>query len=146
MTTTTAVAHHSAANNHASLAESAPENIGPKKPPEMVLFVACISMASNTLPRVLLKTQVKTTVHETMNTMSDQGTSPTTISGRCQKAHSTPRIRLANNADRPTCRRGRAYPLQPGSSQLPPKPGMRSRMKNVEKRPVQPPNSTAEGA
>src|SRR5215212_5385622 len=37
-------------------------------------------------------------------------------SGRCHEAMSTPRMKLAKSADLLDCSRGRAYPLQPGSS------------------------------
>src|SRR5215207_5383991 len=37
---------------------------------------------------------------------------------------STPRIRAAKSAERPDCRRGKAKPRQPGSSQAPPRPGI----------------------
>ena len=107
-TTTIATATQSAASSHDSLTESAPENIGPKKLPEMVLFIACITMAINTLPLALLNTQAKTTDAAIISTMSDQLTYPTNISGRCQKAQSNPRIKLANSAERPTCSRGKA--------------------------------------
>src|SRR5215207_818487 len=108
ITTAIATTHHTTASNHDCLTESAPENIGEKKLPEMVLFMACISMTISTLPLALLNTQVNTTDTAMTSTRSDQLTSPTTISGRCQKAQSTPRIRLATSAERPDCRRGRA--------------------------------------
>src|SRR5215203_7427568 len=59
---------------------------------------------------------------------------------------STPRIRLAKSAERPDCRRGKAKPLQPGSSHAPPRPGMRRTAKKIGKRPVQLPSSAEEGA
>src|SRR5215212_3423280 len=107
-TTTIATAHHSAANSHACLTESTPENIGLKKLPEMVLFMACISMRINTLPLALLNTQLKTITKPRRNITSDQWISPTSISGRCHTTIPIQRIRLAKSADRPTCRRGRA--------------------------------------
>src|SRR5918997_5735599 len=75
-----------------------PENIGPMKLPEMVLFMACISMMINTLPLALLNTQLKTITKPMMNTLSDQWTIPTIISGRCHTATPTQRIRLAKSA------------------------------------------------
>src|ERR671910_361451 len=102
-TTTIATAHHSAANNHASLTESAPENIGLMKLPSMVLFMACISMRINTLPLALLNTQLKTITKPMPNTMSDQWISPTKKSGRCQTVINTERIKLAKSAERPVC-------------------------------------------
>jgi hypothetical protein len=101
-TTMIATAHHSTASSHDCLTESTPENIGEKKLPEMVLFIACINMAISTLPLALLNTHAKTTDTAITSTMSDQLISPTTMSGRFQKAHSTPRIRLAESAERPT--------------------------------------------
>jgi hypothetical protein len=107
-TTTIATAHHSTASSHDCLTESAPENIGEKKLPEMVLFIACIIIAINTLPSALLNTQANTTDTAITSTMSDQLICPTTMRGRCQKAHSTPRIRLAESAERSACSCGRA--------------------------------------
>ena len=46
-------------------------NIGEKKLPETVLFAACITMMINTLPRALLKTQLKTIVPAKISTMSE---------------------------------------------------------------------------
>src|SRR5919112_1041300 len=70
-TTTIATAHHTAASNHPSLTESPPENIGKMKVPDMALFVACISMMTNTLPLALLNTQLKTTTAPMIVTMSE---------------------------------------------------------------------------
>src|SRR5829696_1826229 len=146
MTTTIATTHHVAASIHDCLTESAPENMGEKNWPEMVLFIACIIMMISTLPLALLKTQLKMITAPMISTMSDQWTSPTTISGTCHPAMSTPRIRAAKSAERPACRRGSAKPLQPGSSHAPPRPGIRSAMAKPGKRFVQPPRSAAEGA
>src|SRR5919112_425118 len=107
-TTTTATAHHNAASSHDSLTESAPENIGEKKLPEMVLFMACSSITISTLPSALLNTQATTTDTAITSTRSDQLICPTTISGRCQNAHSTPRMRLANRAECSVCSWGKA--------------------------------------
>src|SRR5918995_282665 len=107
-TTTIATTHHSAAYSHANRTESAPENIGPMKLPEKVLFMACLSMMISTLPLALLNTQLKTITKPKMNTISDQGISPTIISGKCHTVTPTQRIRLAKSAERPTCSRGRA--------------------------------------
>jgi hypothetical protein len=69
--TTIATTHHTTASNHDCLTESAPENIGEKKLPEMVLFEACISMMISTLPRALLNTQLKTITAAMISTTSE---------------------------------------------------------------------------
>src|SRR5829696_6246230 len=71
MTTTIATAHHTAASIHDCLTESAPENMGEKKLPEMVLFMACIIMMISTLPLALLNTQLRTSVAPMIDTMSE---------------------------------------------------------------------------
>jgi len=58
------------ASNHDWLIESAPENIGEKKP-KAALFAACISMMISTLPLALLNTQLKTITAATISTMSE---------------------------------------------------------------------------
>src|SRR5215210_544897 len=148
MTTATATAHHTAASSHDCLTESAPEKAsGEMKLPETVLNMAWKSMTISTLPPVPLYTHVSTSVQARMITMSHPPICPVaTTSGRCHRAHTAPRIRLATSAERPACRLGRANPLQPGSSHVPPIPGIRSTTAKVEKRPVQPPRSAAEGA
>src|SRR5215210_4036293 len=148
MTTATATAHHTAASSHDCLTESAPEKAsGEMKLPETVLNMAWKSMTISTLPPVPLYTHVSTSVQARMITMSHPPICPVaTTSGRCHRAHTAPRIRLATSAERPACRLGRANPLQPGSSHAPPIPGIRSATAKVEKRPVQPPISAAEGA
>src|SRR5687768_18382907 len=75
---------------------------------------------------------------------SIQMCSPVTTNGRCQKAHSTPRIRLAMSAEYRNCSRGRAYPLKTGSSHVPAKPGIKSDNKNSSKKLDQPPKSATE--
>src|SRR5215213_15304 len=80
-----------------------------------------------------------------MNKMASiQICSPVTTNGRCQKAHSTPRIRLAMSAEYRNCSRGRAYPLKPGSSHVPARPGIKSDNKNSSKKLDQPPKSATE--
>lgn len=71
MTTTIATVHHSATSSHPCLTQSAPENMAEKKPPEITLFMLCISMAINTHPLVLLNTHVNTTVQATMTNGSE---------------------------------------------------------------------------
>src|SRR5829696_1867339 len=147
MTTATDNAHHTAASSHDCLTESAPEKAsGEMKLPETVLNMAWKSMTISTLPPVPLYTHVSTSVQAMMITMSHPPICPFARSGRCHRAHTAPRIRLATSAERLACRRGRAKPLQPGSSHVPPIPGIRSTRAKVEKRPVQPPRSAAEGA
>src|SRR5918997_2903742 len=147
-TTATATAHHTAASSHDCLTESAPEKAsGEMKLPETVLNMAWKSMTISTLPPVPLYTHVSTSVQARMITMSHPPICPVaTTNGRCHRAHTAPRIRLATSAERPACSLGRANPLQPGSSHVPPAAGIRSTKAKVEKRPVQPPRSAAEGA
>src|SRR5918998_2420138 len=116
-TTATATAHHTAASSHDCLTESAPENIGEMKLSETVLNMAWKSMTISTLPPVPLYTHVSTSVQAMMFTMSHPPICPVaTTNGRCHRAHTAPRIRLATSAERPACRRGRAKPLPPRSS------------------------------
>src|SRR5918994_735709 len=76
MITTIATTHHSPPRSHARFTESTPENIWETKLPPIVLLMACIIMASNTLPWVLLYGQVKTTVHAMSCTLSFQSSTP----------------------------------------------------------------------
>src|SRR5215207_130744 len=102
-------------------------------------------MTSSTLPAVLLNNHANTTDWTVTKARSDQGITPYSMSGRCQKAQTIPRIRLAKSAERPACRVGRAYPRHPGSSQAPPMPGIRSKRKKVGMRLGQAPSSAEEG-
>ena len=77
----------------------------------------------STLPRALLKTQVKMNVTATIqNTYTAMlGTlgvdhCPLNQIGACQNAHRTPRIRLAFTGAWNCCKRGSATPRQPISS------------------------------
>ena len=108
MINTIATTHHSAPRSQARFTESAPENIWEAKLPPIVLLMACIIMASNTLPRVLLNSQAKVTVHAIICTISLESSTPVIKNGRCQRAHSTPKIRAAKRAELPFCKTGKA--------------------------------------
>src|SRR5919206_2290976 len=119
---------------------------GEKRTPRGKLKVsmdACTNMAINTLPLVLLKTHVvtiaKVMAMTTNLTMSKKPLPPddsaqdgTKNSGRCQRAHSSPRMRVPTKGPCSGCRRGSAKPRQPGSSNSGP-PRMVTRTKLPKK-------------
>jgi hypothetical protein len=74
---------------------------------ERLSSALCISIASKTLALVLLNNHVNTMAKAITDIGSVMGILPITISGRCQRAHAAPRIRLAHSAERPTCSVGR---------------------------------------
>lgn len=55
-----AMTHQTRASSQDFRAESAPENIGEKKLPEIAWFAACSTITINTLPRALLNNQLTT--------------------------------------------------------------------------------------
>jgi hypothetical protein len=101
-----AVAIHRAASSQPCLTESVPANMAAMNPPETTLFMVCMSMASRTLPFVLLNSQAKTTAHPKRNIGSVAGIFPVTRSGRCHKASPPPSHSAAASADRALCSLG----------------------------------------